>query len=236
MKRHYEAVAELIALHNAAEQVDLISALNPRIRGWANYYSTVVSKVTYSRLDHLVCQRLLRWGYRRHPNKSRQWVAAKYFNLRRNKGSIRPWDFMVNADRRLLRYADTRIQRHIQVNPARSPFDGDFAYWTKRLKKYPAASISIMKLLQKQNGKCLQCGLYFRSTDWMETIQLTPRERPTYEDLGLFHQHCLGPMRASAQDQRRIHDNNHAAEEPYERETLTYGSEERRGRRLPRRL
>ncbi|MCC5625831.1 hypothetical protein LC574_33030 [Nostoc sp. CHAB 5715] len=44
--------------------------MNPVITGWANYFSTVVSKETYSELDMKVYQKLKSWGKRRHPNKS----------------------------------------------------------------------------------------------------------------------------------------------------------------------
>jgi RNA-directed DNA polymerase len=191
VKRHYGAVASIIGMGAAADQRKLIEQLNPRVRGWANYYSTVVSKKAYSRLDHLVCKRLLRWGYRRHPNKSRRWVAAKYFNLRRDKGSIRPWDFMVDKNTRLFRYADTRIQRHVQVDPARSPFDGDFTYWSKRMKKYEAASTSVARLLRKQDGKCSHCGLLFMPADRTETAPTIGSTGKGYSNLDLLHRHCL---------------------------------------------
>jgi RNA-directed DNA polymerase len=229
VKRHYEQVATIISSEKSGRQQDLIRQLNPKIRGWSNYYSTVVSKVTYSRLDHLVCRRLLRWGYRRHPHKSRRWVAAKYFNLRRDKGSVRPWDFMVDRESRLHRYADTRIQRHVQVNPERSPFDGDFTYWSKRMKHYAAASLSLVKLLQKQDGKCLHCGLYFRPTDGMEIFQLDRRKGHGYQNLGLFHRHCLVAKSDRAKTTRRTKEKDPPVEEPYEVETLTYGSEDQRG-------
>lgn len=189
--RHYRAVADLVFRGAAWEQEALIQRLNPLVRGWANYYSTVVSKKTYSKLDHLVCWRLLRWGYRRHPHKGRRWVAAKYFNLRRDKGSIRPWDFMVDKDTRLHRYADTAIVRHVQVDPARSPFDGDFTYWTRRMQHYAAASLSLVKLLRKQDGKCPCCGLYFRPGDGMEIVPVVPGAGTGYSNLRLLHRHCL---------------------------------------------
>jgi RNA-directed DNA polymerase len=234
VKRHYEAIAETIGRTYGREQKDLIRALNPKIRGWSNYYSTVVSKATYSKLDHLVCRRLLRWGFRRHPKKGRRWVAAKYFNLRRDKGSLRPWDFMVDKETRLHRYADTRIRRHVQVNPERSPFDGDFNYWSKRMKSYAAASSSIAKLLQKQDGRCRHCELYFRPTDGMETIQDVPGKGHGYQNLVLLHRHCLEAKSLEDKAARRVIDKDRAVEEPYELETLTYGSENQRGRRRPR--
>ncbi|MCC5661798.1 hypothetical protein LC608_33615 [Nostoc sp. XA010] len=36
----------------------LIRHLNPIIRGWANYYATVVSKVAYTDMDNLTYQKL----------------------------------------------------------------------------------------------------------------------------------------------------------------------------------
>jgi RNA-directed DNA polymerase len=44
-KVHYDQIASVIEAHKAAPQAALISHLNPIIRGWANYYATVVSKV-----------------------------------------------------------------------------------------------------------------------------------------------------------------------------------------------
>lgn len=71
--RHYRAIAKVIDRLKSVKQADLIKALNPIIRGWSAYYSTVVSKKIFSKLDHLVTKRLLRWA--RSPSKSR--VAAK---------------------------------------------------------------------------------------------------------------------------------------------------------------
>ncbi|MCC5611410.1 restriction endonuclease, partial [Nostoc sp. CHAB 5834] len=60
-------MASIIEAHKAAPQSGLISHLNPIIRGWANYYATVVSKETYSDIDHLTYQKLRAWAKRRHP-------------------------------------------------------------------------------------------------------------------------------------------------------------------------
>ncbi len=98
VQRHYRAIANTIGRTQAqsSKQV-LIMLLNPIIRGWSNYYSTVVSKKAFNKLDHLVCMRLFRWGRRHHGHhKGRRWVADRYFNTQRNKGSLRPWDFIAN--------------------------------------------------------------------------------------------------------------------------------------------
>jgi RNA-directed DNA polymerase len=76
---HYQRMTEVMDAHKAAPQAALISHLNPIIRGWANYYATVCSKETYSKLDSLVYQKLRRWTRRRHPNKTGKWVSNKYW-------------------------------------------------------------------------------------------------------------------------------------------------------------
>ena len=79
VKKHYEKIAEVISSYNSAPQRAMVLRLNPIIRGWAKYYSTGVSKATFSKLDNLIWQRIKRWCKRRHPNKSAQWVNDKYF-------------------------------------------------------------------------------------------------------------------------------------------------------------
>ena len=65
-KIHYDRVASIIDDHKGSPQAALISRLNPVIIGWSNYYSSVVSKETYSKLDSLMYPKLKRWAERRH--------------------------------------------------------------------------------------------------------------------------------------------------------------------------
>ena len=229
VKRHYRGTADIINRHSQSKQEDLIRSLNPKIRGWCNYFSTSVATDTFNKLDHLVVRKLLRWGKRRHQNKSRRRMAAKYFNTLRNKGSLRPWDFIASNGARLIRYADTGIKRHVLVGGDRSPYDGDFIYWTLRLGKHPTLPRRVSRLLQRQEGKCWECGLRFRYGDAMEVDHLIPRERggkDVYGNLQLLHAHCHKAKTARDLAFARTDVNGQAAEEPYEVESLTYGSED----------
>lgn len=78
-KIHYDRVASIIDDHKGAPQAALIGNLNPIITGWSNYYSAVVSKIAYHDLDDLMYPKLKSWAKRRHPNKSKKWVAKKYW-------------------------------------------------------------------------------------------------------------------------------------------------------------
>ena len=79
-KRFTEKLHEVVFKKNkAVAQQKLIEELNPVLRGWGNYYRGVVSKNTFSKIDHILTNQLKRWSYRRHTNKSRKWIKDKYF-------------------------------------------------------------------------------------------------------------------------------------------------------------
>ncbi|NES05952.1 MAG: group II intron reverse transcriptase/maturase, partial [Okeania sp. SIO2F4] len=79
IRTHYRKMADICDSHKTAPVKALIAKLNPVIRGWANYFSTVVSNRVFHKLDMLLWKRLWRWVGRRHPNKPAAWVKKKYF-------------------------------------------------------------------------------------------------------------------------------------------------------------
>lgn len=110
---------------------------------------------------------------RKHPKKGAKWVKEKYW--RTVEGNT--WTFATSDGSRLRtlrRHATTPIQRHIKVKGRASPFDGNLLYWAKRLKNHPLTKTTLGKLLQKQQGKCRWCGLYFREEDHIEIDHMIP--------------------------------------------------------------
>ena len=86
-----------------------------------------------------------------------------------------------------------KIKLHIQVKGSRSPYDGDWAYWGKRLRKFPLLTPMQIKLLKKQEGKCNWCILNFKSEDLMVQDHIIPRAyggTHRMDNLQLLHQHC----------------------------------------------
>ncbi|MEC4819940.1 MAG: reverse transcriptase domain-containing protein [Scytonema sp. PMC 1069.18] len=190
---HYERIASIIDDHKQAPQAALISRLNPIIRGWSNYYSTVVSKEAYSNLDNFLYPKLKSWAQRRHPNKSGEWVASKYW---RTIGGDN-WVFATANEgknsRRLTNHTDTPIVRHIKVKGNASPYDGNLIYWSSRMGAHPEMPKRVATLLKQQKGKCAHCGLYFRLEDVMEIdhkIPLSKGGKDEYKNLQLLHRHC----------------------------------------------
>ncbi|MBE9058736.1 group II intron reverse transcriptase/maturase [Sphaerospermopsis sp. LEGE 08334] len=193
LKIHYDRIAEVISAHKAVSQVALIKHLNPIIRGWANYYGTVVSKVAYTDLDHLVCQRLLTWAKRRHPRKSVKWIVSKYWHTIGGDNWVFATKEECKNSLRLLNHADTPIVRHVKVKGESSPYDGNLIYWSTRLGKSPEMPIRVANLLKQQKGKCAYCGLYFRESDVLEVDHIIPKSqggKDEYKNLQLLHRHC----------------------------------------------
>lgn len=215
-RRHLAAIKEIIHAHKAAPQVALITALNPVIRGWANYYRAFSSTEVFSTMGHCVYLKLWRWAKRRHPHKSRRWVASKYWNVDQGKG----WNFASSKHRVWLqRHNGIHIQRHTKVKGRRSPYDGDWVYWATRMGRHPELSNRIAKLLKRQKGRCIWCGLYFKDGELLEVDHKIPTAKGG-EDLPsnwqLLHGSCHDEKTAldfssAAGD---AHDKGRTVEEP----------------------
>ncbi len=192
-KVHYDKIASIIEAHKAAPQAALISHLNPIIRGWANYYATVVSKVAYSDIDDLTYQKLSAWAKRRHPKKNREWVSKRYWQSIGGDN----WVFATKKEGitplRLLNHADTPIVRHVKVKGESSPYDGNLVYWSSRMGNNPEMPKRVATLLKKQKGKCTHCEMFFRESDVLEVdhkILKSQGGKDIYNNLQLLHRHC----------------------------------------------
>ena len=192
-KVHYDQIARVIEAHKAAPQSALISNLNPIIRGWANYYATVVSKVAYSDIDNLMYQKLRAWAKRRHLNKNEEWVSKRYWHPINGDN----WVFATRKEGsnslRLLNHADTPIVRHVKVKGELSPYNGNLVYWSTRMGNNPEMPNKVAKLLKKQKGKCTHCGLFFREDDVREIDHRIPKSqggKDSYDNWQLLHRHC----------------------------------------------
>ena len=195
VKKHLDNLANIISSHKAASLEALVSRLNPMIRGWSSYYSSVVSKATFDRLDNLLYEKLRRWSRRRHPNKSASWVAYKYWKTQGNKN----WVFGSNKAT-LITHSETPIVRHAKVKGGASPYNGDIAYWSARQGKHPETPTRVAKLLKKQKGRCRYCGLKFMPGNKWEVDHIQPRSqggKDRYDNLQLLHRHCHDMKTAS---------------------------------------
>lgn len=161
-----EKVRQIVKDHKQAPAGQLIHQLNPIIRGWAQYHRHVVSKQTYSKVDHAIFQVLWQWAKRRHPNKPRQWVKEKYFPC----AGGREWVFTgelwePDGTRRTVQLfcaGSVPIQRHTKIQGAANPYDPAWEpYFERRLDLEMAATLQgrrkLLYLWKQQHGICPVC-------------------------------------------------------------------------------
>jgi RNA-directed DNA polymerase len=207
-------IRQTISRHNHAVQHRLIDALNSRIRGWSNYYRHVSSAQVFGSLDNTLYMQLRAWALRRHPKKSKHWIMGKYWRVDDGRG----WRFQPPTEgRALTAHAKTPIQYHVKVKGTRSPYDGDWMYWSKRLGRHPMISPRVARLLKHQGGRCRGCGLYFTEDDPIEVDHITPKSQggsQRFDNLQLLHRHCHRRKTAQEQSRGGTIDRRRVAEEP----------------------
>jgi RNA-directed DNA polymerase len=190
--KHYRRIANVIKKAPGISQGDLIKTLNPVIRGWCNYYSTVSSSKIFVRLCHLTFYKLWKWGKRRHSNKGRHWIRQKYFKtIDKNNWAFSTREGTKNL--KLMEHSETPIKRYIKVKGTSSPYDGNWVYWSTRMGTHPEVSNRVSTLLKRQKGKCSHCNNYFKDGDSIEIDHIIPKSKggkDTYDNWQLLHRHC----------------------------------------------
>lgn len=188
VKTHVRKIGNYIRNNRNIRQEKLISDLNLIIRGWTAYYSSVVSSRIFGSIDHILFQQLTRWATYRCPSLGKKKAMGKYWSIDTNG----KWDF-VKDELKLLNHKDTKIEYRTRLKGYKSPYDGDWVYWGKRLANFPHISKRFSLLLKKQKGKCTICNLNFTSTDIVEIDHITPKTlggQDIYANLQLLHGHC----------------------------------------------
>jgi RNA-directed DNA polymerase len=129
VKKFTESLRETIQKMGNASTIKLIANLNPKIRGWTNYYRGCVAKEIFADIDHVVFESIWRMLKRKHSNKSTSWIRHKYFT----KIGLRNWCFFSKVKTKketklytLTKASYTLIRRHIKIRGKATPFDKDF--------------------------------------------------------------------------------------------------------------
>ncbi|MGF1541777.1 MAG: group II intron reverse transcriptase/maturase [Pleurocapsa sp.] len=186
IKRHKNQLGKIIDSLKTATEEKLINILNPVISGWANYYSRVNSSETFSDIDNWLYIKLRRWAKRRHPMKPMGWIANKYWHI----DTKHKWDFSVR-DLSLKEHRKVNIKMHVAVKDKRSPFDGDWSYWSTRRKDLPGTRPVLKNLLHTQKGRCQECNLYFKQEDIIEVHHIDGNHlNRRYSNIEALHGHC----------------------------------------------
>ncbi len=188
--RHLRGIRAYLDAHKQTPAVQVIKALNPVIRGWAQYYRHVSAKAVLAKVGHGQWHRLWRWAKRRHPKKNCAWVKARYY---RDKGY---WAFS-EGKAELVKPERTPITRFTKVAGKNSPYDPALRqYWRERKKRQVGRETygkQRLMLHQRQGYQCALCRIPFVPGEHIETDHIIPTRHGGTDDIDnkrLVHPWC----------------------------------------------
>lgn len=188
----------------------VLTRLNPVIRGWTNYYRTVVSKRIFARLDNWMFDKEVRWAKQAHPKKPWYWLKRKYWG-RLNPRRRAKWvfgDALHAPDKPLLKFSWTPIERHVLVRGRAAPDDPDLVrYWERRNeRRHQELSGRQRALARRQRGACPQCGETVHNDEPLHVHHIEPKRLGGSDDLDnlrLMHLYCHLQLHAAEKEARR---------------------------------
>jgi RNA-directed DNA polymerase len=119
-------IADITKKLSSAKTDEYITTINSVLRGWGYYFRTVVSKVTFSKIDSFVFNRIVRWCKRKHPRKQWNWIKQKYFKTIDKSN----WVFY-GEKQNIFKLTKIQIRRHIKIVGNANPFI-DLHYFNER--------------------------------------------------------------------------------------------------------
>jgi RNA-directed DNA polymerase len=140
VKEFVNTIRADIKANATAKTETLINLLNPKIRGWANYYRHGVSKATFSKVDCDIFKAIWAWSKRRHPCKGQSWIKNKYFCRVEHDNWVFNAGLQPAGGRykllRLMRTTAIPIVRHIKVRAEAQPYDPKYyEYFESRARR-----------------------------------------------------------------------------------------------------
>lgn len=177
----------------------LIKAINPVIRGKANYMNKVVSAAEFQKLDYFLYKRQYRYAKRTHPNKSNSWRKKRYWG-KMNPNREDNWVFGDKAiGIYMIKFSWTKVDRHALVKKGFSPDNPELKeYWEKRHKKRnqsEAKKLNKIKenVAKRQGYKCPICGESLFNDEPLHLHHIIPRckgGKNEGKNLEWLHQYC----------------------------------------------
>lgn len=175
----------------------LIARLNPIIRGWALYHRHISSSETFRKVDAQIFNALWRWIKRRHPNKGKRWMKAKYFKT----VNSRNWVFFgehSGKEHQLYLMSHVVIQRHVKIRGVANPYDPEWEmYFEKRIAMTMLNTLygrnQLIRLWKDQAGICPICQQRITKETGWHNHHIIPRARggkDEYANRVLLHPEC----------------------------------------------
>ena len=202
VKNLKQKIRETVKKSRTARTDIFIHSLNPILKGWSQYYRTVVSKEIFDSLDHWLWHKVYRWALRRHPKKGKKWIVRKYFSQSLLPDSKNKW-VLTGYNKQgkpvqIIKMSLTPIVRHVKIKSVANPYLPEWeSYFEERtknlwLKKRTKYSI-LARIYRSQSGKCPICGELITEESGLNLHHLIPKVEggeSNVNNLMLLHPNC----------------------------------------------
>lgn len=193
--------------HDKAPTI-MIKQLSWLIRGWANYFKTGShSWETFERLEfHRLNKLYLNWGRKRFAKEGIGYISKKIFHQTSKSRYTFGWKI---GDKKYTvpTLYEFPYTQHIKVQGNKSPYDGDWVYWTKRMADHPQAPKDITYGIKQQQGKCYLCGQNLTVEDSLEIHPIDGnRKNNKKTNKAIVHNYCHKSHQRMAVSQKEILD------------------------------
>ena len=190
IKNHLLHIKKL--LEGAQKCETVVAQLNPLIKKWSLYYRTIVSSEIFSYVDKQLHRLLFAWCKKKHPTRGGKWIYKKY--LKRIDGRLHfGYESAAREWRSVHMHSEINIVRFVKVIGEKSPYDGDWEYWSNRVLKMWKHTPRWKALFKIQLGRCALCHLHFTSQDVIEMDHILSKKNggeSVFANLQLLHGHC----------------------------------------------
>jgi RNA-directed DNA polymerase len=200
-------IREIVTNNRSVSSYGLIEMIRPIIIGWANYFKYCECKAIFSKLTHLIFQKIRAWVFRRDTRNGRLVIKEKYFPSGRtytHDGSPHEDNWILVGRQKskkgvikenfLPHIVWVKSRKHVKVLGNESPFSRNM-YWAIRSEKHSPYPLRVRTLLVRQEQSCPLCKRTFTefdSTSW-EVDHILPKSqggKDEYKNLQLLHKEC----------------------------------------------
>ena len=195
ISRHRKQIKYLIKATHKPEI--LIPKLNDKIRGWMNYHHCCNGIWdVWATLNVYLYNRLMKWGRRRHGNKTSKWVFNRYWQHIKKR-----WNFCVTTTDKKLHTLTHYNLRQKRIRTRLKTTTNVFDLKNKnRVRQVQSAKRNILPhkkelVWKKQKGVCPKCGQYLNpeQSNILDLHHVIPKKSGGTDKLTnllLMHEHC----------------------------------------------